>query len=87
MQERLESYSAEIRYDAIISRAFTSLASFARAARRLAAAPAQLLAMKGRFPQDELEDLPDWICIDSVEKLDVPGLQEDRHLVIMSVIV
>jgi len=86
VQERLESYSAETRYDAIISRAFTNLASFARAARRLAAAPSRLLAMKGRFPQSELEDLPGWVRIDSVEKLEVPGLQEDRHLVIMSVI-
>jgi 16S rRNA (guanine527-N7)-methyltransferase len=87
VQERLESYSAETRHDVIISRAFTSLASFARAARHLAAAPSRLLAMKGRFPQSELNDLPGWVRIDSVEKLDVPGLQEDRHLVIMSVIV
>jgi len=86
VQERLESHSTEIRYQAIISRAFTNLASFARAARHLAAAPSRLLAMKGRFPQGELEDLPAWIRIDSVEKLEVPGLQEDRHLVIMSVI-
>ena len=51
VQERLESYSAETCYDAIISRAFTNLASFTRAARRLAAAPSRLFAMKGRFPQ------------------------------------
>ena len=87
VQERLESYSAETRHDVIISRAFTSLASFARAARRLAAAPSRLLAMKGRFPQSELNDLPGWVRIDAIEKLDVPGLQQDRHLVIMSVIV
>jgi 16S rRNA (guanine527-N7)-methyltransferase len=86
VQERLESHSAETRYDAIISRAFTDLASFARAARHLAAAPSRLLAMKGKFPQSELEKLPGWVRIDSVEKLTVPGLQEDRHLVIMSVI-
>jgi len=86
VQERLESYSAETRYQAIICRAFTNLASFARAARHLAVAPSRLLAMKGKFPQSELKDLPAWIRIDSVEKLSVPGLQEDRHLVIMSVI-
>ncbi len=87
VQERLESCCVETRYDVIISRAFTNLASFARAARRLAAAPSRLLAMKGRFPHSELDELPGWVRIDSVEKLDVPGLQEDRHLVIMSVIV
>ena len=86
VQERLESYSTETRYEAIISRAFSNLTSFARAARRLAAAPTRLLAMKGRYPQSELDDLPGWVRVDSVEKLEVPGLQEDRHLVIMSVI-
>jgi 16S rRNA G527 N7-methylase RsmG len=42
--------------------------------------------MKGRYPADELDTLPDWVRVESVEKLGVPGLQEDRHLVIMSVI-
>jgi hypothetical protein len=42
--------------------------------------------MKGRYPETELSEVPDWVRIDSVEKLAVPGLQEDRHLVIMTVI-
>jgi 16S rRNA (guanine527-N7)-methyltransferase len=86
VQERLESYSDETPYQAIVSRALTDLASFARAARHLALAPTRLLAMKGKRPERELRDLPQWVRIDSVEKLTVPGLQEDRHLVIMSVI-
>jgi 16S rRNA (guanine527-N7)-methyltransferase len=86
VQERLESFSAETGYQAIISRAFADLASFARAARHLAVAQSRLLAMKGKRPESELRDLPRWVRVDSVEKLTVPGLQEDRHLVIMSVI-
>jgi len=85
LQARLESFSPQAPFDTIISRAFSSLAAFAQAARHLAAG-ARLLAMKGRFPRGELDDLPDWVRIESVEKLAVPGLQEDRHLVIMSVI-
>jgi len=85
VQVRLESFHPQAPFDTIISRAFSSLAAFARAARHLAAG-ARLLAMKGRFPEGELDDLPDWVRVDSVEKLAVPGLQEDRHLVIMSVI-
>ncbi len=86
VQERLESFAPGQPFDVIISRAFSDLVSFARAARHLAAAPARLLAMKGRYPERELQEVPEWLRIDSVEKLDVPGLQEDRHLVIMSVI-
>jgi len=86
VQERLESFSSPHPFEAIISRAFTDLASFARAARHLAHAPVRLLAMKGRRPEKELGELPQWVRVDSIEKLKVPGLQEDRHLVIMSII-
>jgi 16S rRNA (guanine527-N7)-methyltransferase len=84
LQARLETYVAVTPFDAIVSRAFASLAAFATAARHLAGA-APLLAMKGRYPEEELAALPDWVRLDSVEALAVPGLQEDRHLVIMSV--
>jgi len=84
VQARLESFEPVDAYDAIISRAFARLAEFAQAARHLAGA-APLLAMKGRYPAGELDELPGWVTLQSVEKLVVPGLQEDRHLVIMSV--
>jgi len=85
VQARLEDYAPEAPFDAIVSRAFASLADFASAARRLAGG-ALLLAMKGRHPAGELAELPGWVRVRAVEKLAVPGLQEDRHLVIMSVI-
>jgi len=85
VQSRLEVYGPDHAFDSIISRAFTRLAAFATAARHLARG-ARLLAMKGRYPAAELEELPGWVQLHSVEKLAVPGLQEDRHLVIMSVI-
>lgn len=84
LQARLETYAPEAPFDAIVSRAFASLAAFAGAARHLAGA-APLLAMKGRYPEEELAALPDWVRLESVEALAVPGLQEQRHLVIMSV--
>lgn len=85
VQERLESFSSPAPFDGIVSRAFSDLATFARAARHLAPVSARLLAMKGRHPDSELRELPDWVRVESVEKLTVPGLQEDRHLVIMSI--
>ena len=84
VQARLEDHRSEGTYDTIVSRAFASLADFAGAARHLAAG-ARLLAMKGRYPAGELGALPGWLVVESVERLEVPGLQEDRHLVIMSV--
>ena len=69
----------------ITSRAFASLAEFAVAARPCADAASTLLAMKGAYPEQELEDLPGWVNVHSVEPLMVPYLHAERHLVIMSV--
>jgi 16S rRNA (guanine527-N7)-methyltransferase len=82
VQARLEAFEPDPPVDEVISRAFASLDTFARAAQRFA--PVRLLAMKGRFPRDELDALPPGARVERVEKLAVPGLQEQRHLVIMS---
>jgi 16S rRNA (guanine527-N7)-methyltransferase len=85
VQARLESWRPGRSFGQVISRAFARLREFAAAVRTMAAPPGRLLAMKGRYPEGELEDLPGWVHVESIEKLDVPGLQEDRHLVIMSI--
>jgi len=84
VQARLETFEPPSAFDTIVTRAFASLRTFAGAARHVAGA-ARLLAMKGQYPAEELGDLPPWVRVHAVEKLAVPGLQEDRHLVIMSV--
>ncbi len=85
VQARLESWQVQEMPNCIISRALSNLTGFVEASRHLAARDTLLLAMKGKYPETELEALPDWTEVHSVEKLHVPGLQEDRHLVIMSV--
>ena len=85
VQARLESWQVEEMPSCIISRAFSNLAVFVETSRHLAARDTLLLTMKGKYPAAELADLPNWAEVRSVEKLQVPGLQEDRHLVIMSV--
>lgn len=82
VQDRLEHYQPEPSCKTVISRAFSSLTSFA-AALRAVDSERRLLAMKGRRPDEELERLPSWVRVEAVEKLFVPGLKEDRHLVIM----
>jgi 16S rRNA (guanine527-N7)-methyltransferase len=84
LQARLETHLPPQPYATIISRAFSSLADFARSSQPLMRANTRLLAMKGRDPLAERKELPGWIQVDSVQELVVPGLQEQRHLVIMS---
>jgi 16S rRNA (guanine527-N7)-methyltransferase len=84
VQARLESWQTIELPSSIISRAFSKLSTFVKASRHLAGPDTRFLAMKGKIPDDELANLPGWLKVDSIEKLFVPGLQEDRHLVIMS---
>jgi len=84
LQQRLQSATPPTEVADIISRAYSGLAKFASEARHLLRPESRLLAMKGRFPDAEIARLPGWIQVDSVEKLSVPGLHEERHLVIMS---
>jgi 16S rRNA (guanine527-N7)-methyltransferase len=66
--------------DAVISRAYASLADFVRSAGHLLRPGGQLLAMKGRYPHDEVQQLPaGWQLLECVQ-LRVPGLDEERHL-------
>ncbi|MCC2596051.1 16S rRNA (guanine(527)-N(7))-methyltransferase RsmG [Pusillimonas sp. MFBS29] len=72
--------------DVVISRAFASLADFATLAGRHVAPDGHLVAMKGREPTDEAEDLQQntqW-RITHIETLPVPELNAQRCLVWMS---
>lgn len=81
LQQRVEN--AEGRYDCITARAFASLADMLRLGGHLLAPQGHWLAMKGRFPQEELEQLPDGFRVEAVHPLQVPGLDAERHLVVI----
>jgi 16S rRNA (guanine527-N7)-methyltransferase len=84
VHERIESFSPGHEFSTITSRAFASLRHFAESVRHLTRPNTRLLAMKGRWPAEELDDLPDWIGTPVVHRLDVPGLDAERHIVTMS---
>lgn len=69
--------------DVVTSRAFASLADFARLTRRHLAPNGVWMAMKGKPPGDEIAQLPADIAVFHVEQLDVPGLGAERCLVWM----
>jgi len=80
---RAEDYTPAVLFDVAISRAFADLARFAAAARQLVRPGGRLLAMKGVYPREELEALPLAFRVVAVPALHVPGLDAERHLVIM----
>jgi len=81
VQSRAESFKPEQRFDTVIARAVGPLADLVRYAGPLVAGEGRLLAMKGRYPEDELAArLNGWKVL-AVHALVVPGLEEQRHLV------
>jgi 16S rRNA (guanine527-N7)-methyltransferase len=81
--ERVESWHPEARFDTIISRAFAELGEFASLAGRLLAPQGVLAAMKGVHPFEEIERLPRAYRVQEVVRLRVPGLDAERHFVLM----
>lgn len=80
---RVEALPTDAAFDAVVSRAFSSLADFVRLAGRLVAAGGRLLAMKGVYPAEEIAALPAGWRLAAAPVLVVPGLAAQRHLIIL----
>ena len=78
---RAESYDPPKRFDTVVSRAVGPVVKFIHWSAHLCVGGGRLLAMKGRYPEGELEKLPSGWKLAGVHRLSVPGLEEERHLV------
>ena len=83
--ERVEQYQPDEKYDTVISRAYSELKEFVRLSAHLAVKGGKLYAMKGVYPVEEIAQLKDNAKVEAVTALTVPGLEAQRHLVIIGV--
>ncbi|EHX0067781.1 16S rRNA (guanine(527)-N(7))-methyltransferase RsmG [Salmonella enterica] len=83
VQRRVEAYPSEPPFDGVISRAFASLNDMVSWCHHLPGEKGRFYALKGQLPGDEIASLPDDFSVESVEKLRVPQLEGERHLVII----
>ena len=72
------------RFDCVTARAFATLADMLAWGGHLLAPGGRWLALKGRHPQDEIDALPAGCTVEAVVPLVVPGLEAERHVVIIS---
>ena len=70
-------------YPLVTSRAFAALADFVRWSDSALTPDGIWLAMKGRYPADEVAQLPPGVELFHVEQLQVPGLAAERCLLWM----
>jgi len=82
-QARVESFYVADAFDTVLSRAFASLQDMVHGCRHLLASDGYFLAMKGAYPADELSALSLEYPQTTVYPLAVPGLNEQRHLVVI----
>lgn len=80
---RVEQYHPDTGFAAITSRAFAELADFVSLSKHLLAPGGRWLAMKGVRPEEEMARLPDDVGVDAAYPLTVPGINGERHLVVL----
>jgi len=80
-QQRVED--VEGIFDCVTARAFASLADMLGWGGHLLAPGGTWLAMKGKYPAEELLGVPAGFTVQAVERLAVPGADGERHLVVL----
>lgn len=81
VQTRVESWqSDDVKFDAVISRAFASIHDFVQFSSMHLVDGGTLYAMKGQYPQNEVLYLPKGYVVKETHKLSVPFVDGERHL-------
>ena len=85
INQRVENYNPQKTnsfdgFDIIITRAFSSLQDILKKTKRLYNSNGCLLAMKGKVPKEEIEEINYPVI---VYNLNIPGLQKERHLIVI----
>ncbi|WP_407657882.1 MULTISPECIES: 16S rRNA (guanine(527)-N(7))-methyltransferase RsmG [Limnobaculum] len=85
VQSRVEEYSIPEGFDGVISRAFASLQDMLKWCHHLPSKEhGKFYALKGIISEEELSQVPEGFHVQEIVALDVPELDGERHLVIIS---
>lgn len=85
VQSRVEEFDPEQGFDGVLSRAFASMTDMVNWCQHLPKPNGGVfLALKGVRPDDEITLLPEWCSVTDIKALQVPELEGERHLVILS---
>lgn len=81
IHSRSENFHPDQCFDSILSRAFGSLRLFAETTGHLLCPGGKLIAMKGKYPEEEINDLPPQFLVEDVSKLGIKGMDIERHII------
>ncbi len=83
LQTRVETLRPERPFDSVLARAFAPLPELLETVAPLCGSETRVLAMKGKWPQEELDALPRLWRVAESHTLTVPGLAEARCLIVL----
>lgn len=81
VESRAERFHPEQRFDSIITRAYGTLRLLTESTAHLLAQDGVWLLMKGKYPQEELDDLPSSVNVRDIQSIKMNGKTLERHLV------
>ena len=84
LEARAEAVDEPGTFDQLTARAMDTLAGILQVGGHLLAPDGRLLAMKGQRPDAEIAALPPGWRVESVQRLDVPGVDGERHLAVVT---
>jgi 16S rRNA (guanine527-N7)-methyltransferase len=81
---RCEDFHPTHCFDSILSRAYASISLFVESTKHLLCKDGLFIAMKGKYPQDELIELAKEIHLQKATRLDIKGIDVERHVICLS---
>ena len=84
LHARVESMRAEKPFDVVVTRAFAALPEMLEQVTPLCGPQTRVLAMKGKWPKEELAALPPEWKVEKSRELVVPGLDEARCVIVLA---
>ena len=84
IHQRSEDFHPTACFDSILSRAFGTIPLFAETTEHLLCPHGILLAMKGKYPQEELDAIPTRFLVKQVSRIDIKGTHMERHIVCLA---
>jgi 16S rRNA (guanine527-N7)-methyltransferase len=84
IRSRAEDLASEGSFDCVVCRALGPVPRILPQIAPLLAPGGSILAMKGRTKKNELDCLPQGFMIAAIHALQVPGMDAERHLLVIS---
>jgi 16S rRNA (guanine527-N7)-methyltransferase len=81
IHSRCEDFHPAHCFDSILSRAFGTIGMFVETTQHLLCSHGQFIAMKGKYPQEELTEIPEHYSVLDVARLNIKGMDAERHIV------